>query len=77
MTIASRMLDACVADGQASHYVPPPQVDQVRDELRRLARARDIHVRTAVLEDALVVVARVDAALWNDDTPTMRRKLGL
>lgn len=77
MTVATRLLEQCIETGQASQYVPPNDVDHVRDEIRRLARTRDVHIRTAVLEDSLVVIARLDADIWGDDSPTMRRKLGV
>ncbi|WP_375424460.1 hypothetical protein [uncultured Friedmanniella sp.] len=73
--LAAELLAGCVADGQAVRRVPvDAEADLVRAELRRLARRGDVRVRTARLDDT-VVVARTDAALWTDDTVTMRRKL--
>lgn len=73
--LAAEMLTACLIDGQAARRVAADdEAERVRDELRRLARRDDVRVRTARLGDT-VVVARTDAALWNDDTATMRRKL--
>ncbi|MCJ1714720.1 hypothetical protein [Curtobacterium sp. VKM Ac-2922] len=39
--------------------------------VRDLARRRDVHVRTCVVEDALVA----DADLWHEPTSEMRREL--
>ncbi len=77
MTIASELLSSCMDAGQASRYVPPNDVDHVRDEIRRLARGRDVHIRTAVLEGSLVVIARLDSDVWSNDTAVMREKFGL
>lgn len=49
-------------------------VDEVRARVRSLARDAGMPVRTAMIDDVLAV-ARVDAELWSDDTPTMRAKL--
>ena len=48
--------------------------DEVRARIRSLARDDRMPVRTAMIDDVLVV-ARLDAQLWSDDTPTMRAKL--
>lgn len=49
-------------------------VDRVRARVRALARDAAVPVRTGMIGDVLAV-ARADAALWSDDTATMRTKL--
>jgi hypothetical protein len=49
-------------------------VQELRDAVRRIAREVGIGVRTGMLEDVLVI-ARVDAALWDDPARVMRDKL--
>jgi hypothetical protein len=46
----------------------------VRADLRSLARDAGVRIRTARMEST-VVIARLDAAIWQDDAATMRRKL--
>ena len=45
-----------------------------RAVLRRRAREAGLRIRTARLDDTVVVV-RTDARLWSEDAATMRRKL--
>ncbi len=47
---------------------------RIRARVRALARAEGIRVRTARY-DGKVVVVRLDAALWQQSTATMREKL--
>ena len=69
------MLTECVAAGQSARRVADDaDAAAVRAALRARARASGTRIRTARLDDT-VVVARTDAALWTDDTATMRRKL--
>jgi hypothetical protein len=49
-------------------------VRELRGAVRRLARETGIGVRTGMLEDVLVI-ARTDAALWNEPARVMRNKL--
>ena len=73
--IARAMVDETRRDGQSARRVPDErEADAVRDELRRIGREVDVRLRTARMDD-LVVVARLDAAVWDDDTATMRAKL--
>jgi hypothetical protein len=54
-----------------------PRVGLLRRRLNRLrakARQQHLRIRTAQMDD-VVVVARLDAHLWTDDTATMRAKL--
>lgn len=72
---ARQLFDMCVTEGQAARRIESDaDAEAVRAELRRLARAAGVSIRTARLADT-VVVARTDARLWRDDTATMRRKL--
>ncbi len=50
------------------------QAAAVRKDIRAMARADDVRIRTARIDDSIVAV-RVDAELWNENTATMRRKL--
>jgi hypothetical protein len=50
------------------------EAEGLRAALRRLGRARDVRLRTARMDET-VVVARLDAQLWQDDRATMRAKL--
>lgn len=75
MSLAEDMFDECLAQGQSARTVPDAQ-DRVRlrSGLRRRARAAGVRVRTAD-RDGVVLVARVDARVWQDDAATMRAKL--
>ncbi len=68
------MLGECEAVGQSARRVPAEAADDLRVELRAKAREQQMRIRTAQMED-VVVVARVDASLWDDDPATMRAKL--
>lgn len=73
--VARTMFEQACDEGQSARRVPDgAQADAVREELRRLGRDAGVRLRTARLDD-LVVVARLDAAIWTDDTATMRSKL--
>jgi len=73
--LATRMLAECAREGQCARRVPDEQdAAQVRSALRRGARTRGMSIRTARIDDAVVVV-RTDAALWGEDAATMRAKL--
>ena len=72
---AVEMLEECVRTGQAARRVGTNAAgEDIRHELRQLARTQQVRIRTALMND-VVVVARTDAALWSDDTATMRSKL--
>lgn len=75
MRLAEDMFDECSAQGQSARTVSDAQ-DRVRlrNGLRRRARAAGVRVRTAH-RDGVVLVARVDARVWQDDAATMRAKL--
>jgi hypothetical protein len=49
-------------------------VRELRGAIRRIAREAGIGVRTGMLEDVLVI-ARVDAAPWDEPSRVMRDKL--
>ncbi len=69
------MLRDCVEVGQAARRIAgDADAAAVREALRAAARSSGVRIRTARLDDT-VVVARTDATLWTDDTATMRRKL--
>ena len=77
MTLADEMMAECLASGQSTRRVATEQIEQLRASLRRAGRDAGLKVRTATIDGSLVAVARLDAALWNDDTATMKKKLGL
>ncbi|WP_139210070.1 hypothetical protein [Microlunatus flavus] len=73
--LAETMFAEALAAGQSTRAVADDAVaDEVRQALRDLGRTADVRLRTARMND-LVVVARLDAAIWTDDTATMRAKL--
>ncbi len=73
-SIAETMLAECDSAGQSARRVPAAAADDLRVELRAKARQQQLRIRTAQMDD-VVVVARLVASLWNDDTATMRAKL--
>jgi hypothetical protein len=72
----SRRLFAGARDReQAAHRIlPSDDVEAIRRDVRRLARAEGVHIRTGIVDDALVVI-RADAELWTESAATMREKL--
>lgn len=69
------MMTECISAGQSARSLDVVgDVEELRAALRALGRDRHVHIRTALLDD-VVVVARTDAQLWDDDTTVMRRKL--
>lgn len=75
MGLAEEMHAECVAVGQSARRVAAPADRRdLRADLRRLARASAVRIRTAERDD-VVLVARLDAAVWKDDTATMQVKL--
>jgi hypothetical protein len=68
------MLAECESAGQAARRVPTAAADDLRVELRAKARQQQMRIRTAQMDD-VVVVARLDASVWQDDAATMRSKL--
>lgn len=73
--LARAMFVQVLVDGQSSRRVADDvRAAAVRAALRQLGRSAGVRLRTARLDD-LVVVARLDAAIWDDDAATMRSKL--
>ena len=69
------MFAEVVADGQSARNVDDDAAAaEVRKALRTRAREAGVRLRTARM-NGLVVAARLDAAIWTDDTATMRAKL--
>jgi hypothetical protein len=63
------------SEEQSARRIPDDHVaDAVRIRIRQLARADGVRIRTARMDDAVVVV-RLDAKVWTEDAATMRRKL--
>jgi hypothetical protein len=72
---AQQMFEECLTDGQSVRAMAEkPAADAIRGELRRLARAQGVRIRTAWF-DQTVAVVRLDAQVWSDDAATMRSKL--
>lgn len=73
--LAQEMFDECLRDEQSARHIPDDErAAAVREQLRRLGRERHTRIRTARLNETVVLV-RVDAQIWKDDAATMRRKL--
>ncbi|MEP7091920.1 MAG: hypothetical protein ABI776_17595 [Nocardioidaceae bacterium] len=73
--LAQQLLEECVRDEQAARVVPSSDdALDLRAELRRLARADGLRIRTARVADTVVVV-RLDAAVWSESAEQMREKL--
>lgn len=73
--LAAKMMAECAGDGQSARtVVADADAAALRQALRESARAGQIRIRTARMDTAVVVV-RVDADLWNQDSATMRAKL--
>ncbi|WP_439593033.1 hypothetical protein [Microbacterium sp.] len=76
MSIAERLLACAVADGQCAHGIQPSDdVSEIRAEIRRLAKAKGIRIRTGIVDASILAVATADSALWHDSVPVMRAKL--
>lgn len=50
-------------------------LELVRMLVRRKARERNVKIRTALLDEHVLVVVLVDAAVWNESAEVMRAKL--
>ena len=73
--LAAVLLDEALQREQSARRVPSDgDAEAVRRTVRRLARERDVRIRTARMADTVVVVL-ADAAIWSDDAATMRAKL--
>ena len=73
--LAAEMLEQCISTGQSARRVADDiEAQALRMALRHAARLQQLRIRTARIDDTVVVV-RVDADLWSDDTTTMRVKL--
>lgn len=73
--LAERMFESCARDQQCARRVPDDvEAEALRARLRVLAREQGLRIRTARIEDAVVVVL-ADADVWHEDAATMRRKL--
>ena len=72
--LAAEMFAECVESEQSARFVPAEEQAAVREELRALARADHLQIRTAGMEDRVIAV-RLDAQLWHESTATMREKL--
>ena len=74
-TLALEMFAQAMQLGQSARAVEPEdQATALREALRRLGRSNGIRLRTARMGD-VVVVARLDAAIWNESAEVMRAKL--
>ena len=74
--LAAKLLDRARHDQQSAHRLQAGEdVDAVRREIRRIARSSGTKIRTAILDDVLVVVL-ADAEIWSDPASIMREKLG-
>ncbi|MFI8634073.1 hypothetical protein ACIGEP_15925 [Microbacterium sp. NPDC077663] len=75
MGLARTLLDIAIRDEQVAHRITADvDVPAVRGEIRRLARQEGVRIRTALMNDVLVVV-RANAKVWTDTQEMMRHKL--
>ena len=73
--LTREMLEQCIRVGQSARRVTDDtEAKTLRATLRHAARLRQLRIRTARINDTVVLV-RVDSELWTDDTATMRAKL--
>jgi hypothetical protein len=73
--LAQELLDEALRDEQAARRTDAQtDVAAVRAEVRRLARARGVRIRTGMVDDAIVVIL-ADARLWKESAGVMREKL--
>jgi len=73
--LARDLLERACADEQAVFRCDASTpVEDIRRLIREGARRSGIHIRTGMVDDTLVVI-RADAALWNESTAVMKRKL--
>ena len=54
--IADRVVDECLEDGSATARIDPQYVTALRSAIRRIARDRDVQVRTAHVGDGRIEV---------------------
>lgn len=74
MSLCDEMYAECVADGQSARIVADESDRlRLRAELRLRARTGGVRVRTAD-RGGVVLIARLDAAVWQDDAATMAAK---
>lgn len=62
------------AEQSVGRVASDEDAERVRTRVRRLAAAAGIAVRTARIDDTVVIV-RVDAAVWQESAASMRAKL--
>jgi hypothetical protein len=73
--LATDMWAVARSEEQCARVIPDEQLAAaVRSHVRSFAQQDGVKIRTARLDDTVVVV-RLDAKIWTDDTATMRRKL--
>ncbi|UIJ35603.1 hypothetical protein [Allobranchiibius sp. GilTou73] len=73
--LAEQLLQRALAKGQsAMRCDDSTDVDALRKVVRKLALDRGVRIRTGMLDRVLVVI-RVDAALWDQSAAVMREKL--
>jgi hypothetical protein len=73
--VAAEMWAVARSEEQCARRIPDDaDAAAVRAAVRALARTEGVRIRTARMDDAVVVV-RLDAAVWAEDAATMRRKL--
>ena len=73
--LASQLYRSAVDDEQSAYRIHAgDDVDELRRLVRQLARTDRIRVRTAVMDDVLVIV-RTDATVWKENARAMRDKL--
>lgn len=73
--IAAQMYAECVRSEQSARSISAEdEAGAIRREIRSLARADGLRIRTARVENTVVAV-RLDAKVWEQSTAIMREKL--
>lgn len=76
MSLAEKLLAQAVAEGQCAHRIAADDdVPALRAEIRRLARAQNIRIRSGIIDESIVAVATIESPLWREPTAIMRQKL--
>ncbi len=72
---AAQMYAECVRSEQSARTVSADdEASAIRQEIRSLARADGLRIRTTRMDDTVVAV-RLDAQLWKQSTAIMRETL--
>lgn len=71
------MIDECLRAGQAARRVHAASMGGKREQARAIAKDVGVNIRSGVVDNDLLLVARLDAGVWDDTTEVLRQKFGL